>query len=92
MVVYVDRCGLDAGRVSPVGCRWSRLHASSSPPVLGVEVHVGPREYAGATGFLLNETSPSALPSPPGGMRDSARRAEFVPGELVQTTAGKSTA
>ena len=60
MVVYVDRaCGLDAGRVSPVGCGWSRLHASSSPPVLGVEVHVGPREYAGATRLLADETSPS---------------------------------
>jgi hypothetical protein len=41
-------------------------------PWQGVEV-LWPREYAGATGFLLNETSPSALPSPPGGTRDSAR-------------------
>jgi hypothetical protein len=29
------------------------------------------REYPAAPGFLLNETSPSALPSPSGSMRDS---------------------
>ena len=54
----------------PVGCRWSRLRASSSSTSSSKSKLAA--RVRQSYGFLLDGT-PLALPSPPGGMRDSAR-------------------
>ena len=57
LVVHVDRCGVDAGRVSRLAVV-GLVCVHSVPPRPRRPSPYWPREHAGATGFSLNETSP----------------------------------
>ena len=57
LVVHVNRCGVAAGRVSRLAVV-GLVCMYSVPPRPRRPSPYWPREHAGATGFLLNETSP----------------------------------